>query len=144
MSRKKTRVRVMISLHSAYTMDSYKYPFRRHGYYVEMSYMDFKIVNGDALEWCQENVGNVPAIVTSIPDMSEVGMEETEYIPFLRQSAHHILNCITNTGYAIFIQTDRKKQGLIDKSYYISDEAIRVSGFRMMFHKISLTCFQLV
>ena len=100
--------------------------------------MDFKIVNGDALEWCQENVGNIPAIVTSIPDMSEVGMEEPEYIPFLRQSAHHILNCITDTGYAIFIQTDRKKQGLIDKSYYISDEAIRVCGFRMMFHKISL------
>lgn len=99
--------------------------------------MDFKIVNTDALEWCQEHIGNIPAIVTSIPDMSEVNMEETEYIPFLRKSAHHILNCITDTGYAIFMQTDRKKQGLIDKSYYISDEAIS-SGFRMIFHKISL------
>ncbi len=99
--------------------------------------MDFKIVNTDALEWCQGHIGSIPAIVTSIPDMSEVNMEETEYIPFLRKSAHHILNCITDTGYAIFIQTDRKKRGLIDKSYHISDEAIRL-GFRMMFHKISL------
>jgi len=100
--------------------------------------MDFEILQRDAHEWCQEHMGTVPAIVTSIPDMSELDMNEADYILFLRESTNRILQCLTDKGYAIFIQTDRKSKGLIDKSYHISDEAIRICGFRMMFHKIAL------
>jgi hypothetical protein len=96
------------------------------------------IIHGDGIKWCLENKGKVKAIITGLPDMSEVNMTEEEYIPFLRRASNSVLQAITDEGYAIFIQTDRKCKGLIDKSYYISDEAIRVLGFRMMFHKITL------
>jgi hypothetical protein len=96
-----------------------------------------EIIQADALDWCKHNTTSHRGIITSIPDLSEVGLNETEYLEFLRQSAKAVLNCLTDRGYAIFIQTDRKQKGWIDKSYYITDEAYK-GGFRMMWHKIAL------
>jgi len=90
----------------------------------------------DALEWLKGK--SLDAILTSIPDMNEVNLSEEEYIPFLRKCASTCFKTITDEGYIIFIQTDRKHQGLIDKSYYISDEGLRNDNFRMIYHKIAL------
>jgi len=90
----------------------------------------------DAIEWLEGKT--LDAIITSIPDMSEVNLSEDEYIPFLRKCASSCFKTITEKGYIIFIQTDRKCRGLIDKSYYITDEGIRNDNFRMIYHKIAL------
>ena len=46
------------------------------------------------------------------------------------------LNLLTDTGYAIFILTDRRCGGTIPKHYYCIDEAYKL-GFTLVAHKIS-------
>ena len=99
--------------------------------------LPFTIICSDGIKWCQRNKGKIPAILTSLPEMSEVNMDEKHYIPFLRRAASAVLSATTEDGYTIFIQTDRKSNGLIDKSYYITDEAMK-QGARLLFHKIAL------
>jgi hypothetical protein len=96
-----------------------------------------EIIQANALDWCRDNPSSQKGIITGIPDMSELDLNETEYLEFFRRSAKAVLNCLTDRGYAIFIHTDRKQKGWIDKSYYITDEAYK-GGFRMMWHKIAL------
>jgi hypothetical protein len=107
---------------------------------------NFTIVCGDGIQWCLKHKKKVPAIVTSCPDMSEVEnilgsgsseSKETNYIRFFRKCAAAALGAVMDNGYAIFVQTDRKSHGILDKSYLITDEAMK-AGFRMMFHKITL------
>ena len=98
---------------------------------------NFQIICSDGIKWCQKNKGKIPAIITSLPEMSEVDMDEKHYIPFFRRAAAATLAATTDDGYTIFIQTDRKSNGLIDKSYYITDEAMK-QGARLLFHKIAL------
>ena len=97
----------------------------------------FTILCGDGIKWLQKNKGALPAVLASIPEMSEVGLEEAAYDRFFRKAAAACLAAVEKDGYAMFIQTDRKKDGIIDKSYLISDEAEKL-GLRMMFHKIAL------
>ena len=90
----------------------------------------------DAIPWLKTK-SNFDSIVTSIPEMDEVGMSFNEYVPFFRNAAHLCLNAVKDKGYCIFLQTDRKYKGWIDKSYLISDEANKL-GIRMIWHKIAL------
>jgi hypothetical protein len=90
----------------------------------------------DAIEWLR-NHDNLDSIVTSIPEMDEMKLKYDEYIKFLRTSAELCLKKTKDDGYVVFLQTDRKHNGWIDKSYFISDEAHKL-GFRMMWHKIAL------
>ena len=98
-----------------------------------VSYME--CIHGCGIEYCKNH--SFPSIITSLPDMSEVDMEEQDYISFLRTTIPIILSSVEPKGYAIFIQTDRKHKGLIDKSYYLTESAYAL-GMRMMFHKICL------
>ncbi|NDA64037.1 MAG: SAM-dependent methyltransferase, partial [Chitinophagia bacterium] len=77
------------------------------------------------------------SIVTSIPDMSEVGLKFDAYITFFRTAAKLCLEATKPTGYTIFLQTDRKHNGWLDKSYLIQDEAHKL-GVRLLWHKIAL------
>jgi hypothetical protein len=95
-----------------------------------------QIICKDALQWLPSQI-NLSAIVTSIPEMEEVGLTPATYEPFFREATRLCLTSLSSKGYAIFLQTDRKKAGWIDKSYLISDEA-RKAGFKMMWHKIAL------
>lgn len=94
----------------------------------------------DAIPWLiasgQDSV-KLESIVTSIPEMDEVGMSYKEYIPFFRNTARLCFEAVADKGYCIFLQTDRKYKGWIDKSYLISDEASKL-GMRMIWHKIAL------
>jgi hypothetical protein len=95
-----------------------------------------QIICKDALQWLPTQT-NCSAIVTSIPEMEEVGLTPSTYEPFFREATRLCLSALHPNGYAIFLQTDRKKAGWIDKSYLISDEASK-AGFKMMWHKIAL------
>ncbi len=99
--------------------------------------MSYQVINEDCIKWCNKHKGQLPSIITSIPDMSEINMNEEQYIPFVKKAVNSILDSLLPKGYAIFIQTDRKNKGLIPKDYYITHEAIS-SNFRMLFHKIAL------
>ena len=90
----------------------------------------------DSIKWL-EGQKNLDSIVTSIPEMDELKLKYDDYIEFLRNAARLCLKATKDTGYTVFLQTDRKHHGLIDKSYFISDEAFKL-GYRMVWHKIAL------
>jgi len=94
------------------------------------------VICADALPWLERH-SEQDAIVTSIPDMSEVGLKYEEYIAFLRKAARLCLEATKPNGYTVFLQTDRKHNGWLDKSYYIQDEA-HTAGHRLLWHKIAL------
>ena len=96
-----------------------------------------KIICRDSLPWLAEQKGKLNAIVTSIPEMDEVGLKEDDYVVFFREAGRLCLEAIKDTGYCIFLQTDRKHKGWIDKSYYLADEAEKL-GINMVWHKIAL------
>jgi hypothetical protein len=107
---------------------------------------NFQVVCGDGIRWCLQHKKQVPAVVTSCPDMSEVegvlgngtaAEKEAVYVRFFRRCAAAALAAVSDGGYAVFVQTDRKSGGILDKSYLVTDEAMK-AGFRMMFHKITL------
>jgi DNA methylase len=95
-----------------------------------------EVICTDAIQWL-ENHSGLDSIVTSIPEMDELGLKYKDYIPFLRNAAHLCLESTKDSGYVIFLQTDRKYKGWVDKSYFISDEAYKL-GYRMVWHKIAL------
>lgn len=91
---------------------------------------------GDALAWLPRQK-ELDCIVTSIPEMEEVGLSVGAYEPFFRKAVHLCLEAVKDTGYAVFLQTDRKYKGWLDKSYWCSSEAA-TAGFTMVWHKIAL------
>lgn len=95
-----------------------------------------QVICTDALKWLPQQSG-LDCIVTSIPEMEEVGLTATAYEPFFREAVRGCLAAVKDTGYAVFLQTDRKYKGWLDKSYWCSDEAA-AAGFTMLWHKIAL------
>ena len=98
--------------------------------------MKREVICKDALIWLKTQ-SELPSIVTSIPEMDEVGLKGEDYDTFFRKCAHDCMVATKPSGYCIFLQTDRKHHGWIDKSYLISDEA-KKAGLHMMWHKIAL------
>tara|TARA_Y100000034_G_C6772185_1_gene344533 strand:+ start:229 stop:831 length:603 start_codon:yes stop_codon:yes gene_type:complete len=94
--------------------------------------MDF--IQADSLTYL-EQFENISNIVTGIPDMTEINLNEKDYISFLENICSLIFS--KTKGYVIFIQTDRKKNGIIDKSYLLTNFAYK-HNFKMMWHKIAL------
>jgi hypothetical protein len=70
--------------------------------------------------------------------MEEVKLSVKQYEEFFRTAARLCLEAVKDDGYCIFLQTDRKHHGWIDKSYFITDEAYQL-GFHMVWKKIALT-----
>jgi len=95
-----------------------------------------EVICADALKWL-ENQKGLDCIVTSIPEMEEVKLKEDAYRLFMAEAVRKALQATKDTGYTIFLQTDRKKNGWIDKSYLISAVAEECK-VRMMWHKIAL------
>ncbi len=95
-----------------------------------------QIICQDSIPWLETH-SKLDSIVTSIPEMDEVNLNLDEYLTFFRKSASLCLNAVKDNGYCIFLQTDRKYKGWIDKSYLISDEANKLD-IRMIWHKIAL------
>jgi hypothetical protein len=96
------------------------------------------IVCCDALEWLagQPYLENV---VTGIPDAYEIKNNDTcDYIDFFQTAATRILSRMVPDGYAIFVQTDRKKNKTwISKSTILITTASTL-GFKLVWHKIIL------
>jgi hypothetical protein len=95
-----------------------------------------KVFCMNALDWLPKQ-SKLDSIVTSIPEMDEVGLKLEPYLEFFRTAASLCLQAVKDKGYCIFLQTDRKYKGWVDKSYYLSDEAQKL-GYRCIWHKIAL------
>lgn len=80
------------------------------------------VIQGDAIKWLEENKNN-ECIITSMPDMSECGIDsKDEYIIWLKHTTQTIINSLSSHGSAFFFQTDRKKDGkIIDKKSIITN-----------------------
>ena len=110
----------------------------------KISSLSSQVIVADAFEYLpQQRFDNVTSIVTSLPDESELSESVLQkyngYESFLRQSTRLILKSLSPYSYAIFMQTDRKKNGhWIDKASIITHEAHK-QQWHTIFHKIILT-----
>jgi len=91
----------------------------------------------DALKWLSKN-DNIDSIITSMPEMEEVHLNIKEYEVFFRSAAKACFQSMNEDGYCIFLQTDRKYHGWVDKGYWLTDEAYAL-GFHTVWKKIAVT-----
>ncbi len=76
------------------------------------------------------------SVITSLPDVSEVGMTLDRWRPWFEDAAALVMQSIDPQGVAIFFQSDIKHAGRwIDKGALVTRAAERV-GVGMLFHKI--------
>ncbi len=96
--------------------------------------------HGDAIEWLNNQIDNsLSTVITGLPDLSEI----TDYVSdmegyksFLNHIVTLIGNKVRDDQYIIFIQTDRRHNGVwIDKSFEIM-KTMESIGIPLRFHKI--------
>jgi hypothetical protein len=92
---------------------------------------------GDALLWLPKHKGKLDCVIASLPEMEELGLTAKTYESWFRDAAKLCLEAVKEDGYCIFLQTDRKHHGLIDKQYLVTDEAYTLS-FHTVWKKIAL------
>lgn len=92
----------------------------------------------DALEWlAAEPVVSGRAFVTSLPDVSEVGLALEPWKAWFRRAAAAVIGRVPPDGVAIFFQTDIKDRGLwVDKGYLVHRAADDV-GAELLWHRIA-------
>jgi hypothetical protein len=95
-----------------------------------------KIYCADSLRWL---VGKkFKAIITSLPDMSELNLPLSKYSAWLTCATEALINATDDTGCIIFYQTNRKLNGkLVDKEFLISNMFFK-NGYSKVFQKIVL------
>lgn len=101
----------------------------------------YKLIHADSIKFLSKLANeSIPIIVTGLPDMEELSITDpNKYISWFGNAANLIFQKTNPDGYAIFIQTDRKKNGQwIDKSYYLTKSA-KSQNFNLIWHKICLT-----
>jgi hypothetical protein len=99
--------------------------------------MSREIIVDDCLNYLNR-VDSLANVVTGICDLDETDMTLSQYLKFFDDITALIFSKLDRSGYAIFIQTDRKYQGTwLDKSFMLSKVAL-AHGCKMVWHKIVL------
>lgn len=94
------------------------------------------IICDDSLNYMQGKKFDV--IITSLPDMEEVGLNKQDWILWVKKTCKILANTLGNKGIIFFYQTDRKNEGeIIDKKTLISNEFITL-GYKNVLSKIVL------
>jgi hypothetical protein len=93
--------------------------------------------HADAIAWLrQQGRMQGASVITSLPDVSEVGMKLPDWRIWFEDAAVLSMQAIDPQGVAIFFQSDIKHAGhWIDKGALVTRAAERV-GLGMLFHKI--------
>jgi hypothetical protein len=91
----------------------------------------------DALEWLrQASLAADHALVTSLPDSSELKLDFEAWQEWFVKAARAVLAATHPESVAVFYQSDVKRQGRwIDKSFLVQ-LAARDEGASLLFHKI--------
>jgi DNA modification methylase len=97
------------------------------------------VICADSFEWLPAN-RNVGAIITSLPDASEIGIENlNEYEKWVRRAATECFLSASVGCPVIFVQTDRRKSGRqFSKSMLLQNIAAELGWF-LVWHKIELS-----
>ena len=93
----------------------------------------------DAREWlAKQKRGQHKFIITSLPEMSELGMDSREqYEAWFLEAAKQVCYVVGPDGYAIFYQTDRRLNGqIVDKAGLLFLAALHYD-MRTVWHKIA-------
>lgn len=103
-----------------------------------MSGVPTRVVHhGDGVAWLRDTrLGPEHAIVTSLPDVSEVAMELAEWREWFTATAAQICASVHDDAVAIFFQTDIKHSGTwVDKAHLVHCGADR-SESACLWHKV--------
>lgn len=92
---------------------------------------------GDGVAWlASTDLDGSAAIVTSLPDVSEVGMDLARWRSWFEDTVALACSRVADTSVAIFYQTDIKLEGRwIDKGYLVSRGAERADS-QLLWHRI--------
>lgn len=100
--------------------------------------MSTRVVHhADAISWLRDQPTLAGcSIVTSLPDVSEVGLPLDRWKTWFVDAARLCITKVPDDGVAIFFQTDIKKAGAwVDKGQLVAEAAAR-EGVRLLWHKI--------
>lgn len=98
-----------------------------------------EVVCADALPWLRTR-GVIPGacVVTSLPDVSEVGQALAVWRTWFAEAARLVIDAVPAESAAVFFQSDIKRDGeWIDKAQFVL-RAAETAGARVLFHKIVL------
>jgi hypothetical protein len=97
------------------------------------------VICADSFEWLPAN-RNQGAIITSLPDASEIGIEDlNEYDKWVRRAAGECFLSASEGCPVIFVQTDRRKGGRqFSKANLLMNTAAE-QGWFLVWHKIELS-----
>lgn len=96
-----------------------------------------KVICGDALEQLRK-LEPIKAIITSLPDASEVECNFSAYPHWFDGAVRTILESLTEDGVAIFYQGDRKYRGRLLSKATLMCSTAQSLGFHLLWHKIVL------
>lgn len=105
--------------------------------------MAWEIQCQDAVQWLKSRDDrSIDHVVTGLPDVHEIDSTESmtfaDYHAWFTQVARDIFRTVKPKGYAIFIQTDRKRDRQVySKSTWLTSTAME-SGMKLIWHKIVL------
>jgi hypothetical protein len=96
-----------------------------------------EVLHGDGLAWLhQAELGPEHALVTSLPDRSELNLDLASWRAWFLDAAELVLRRTHPQAVAIFYQTDVKDAGLwVDKAFLVQTAAV-AAGAGLLFHKI--------
>lgn len=91
----------------------------------------------EALAWMEgEGIWTSASVITSLPDVSEVGLSLGDWRAWFIDAAAQTLAHVPDDGAAVFFQTDIKAEGgWVDKAYLVQ-RAMEQAGSRLLWHKI--------
>lgn len=100
-----------------------------------------EVICDDSLEWMDassEKGVRFKAIVTSLPDMEEIGKDKDGWEKWIIDACTSIMRVLDDNGVVIFYQTDRKFKGeILDKKTLISNHFFE-NMYKSIFNKIVL------
>lgn len=96
-----------------------------------------KVICCDALDQLRK-IEAVKAIVTSLPDASELECSFSAYPQWFSEAVRRILEAVTKDGVAVFYQGDRRHRGRILSKATLMCNAAESIGSHLLWHKIVL------
>jgi len=97
-----------------------------------------KILCCDAVDWLNENQRELGSIITSLPELEEVSMNERDYRQWFRSAATQCFRATSEGHLTIFYQTDRLLNGRRISKAQMLMQAAEANDAQLIWHKIVL------
>lgn len=95
-----------------------------------------RLITGDGPEWCRTN--HAPSVFTSLPDPDETGMDFATWRGWFWDGVALAIWATDPDGYAIFYQTDRRHDGILESKASMVTSAAKACGAAVVWHKIAV------